>query len=89
MTHIWVVDRFEGRLAVLVADDDERQVHVPVAKLPAGTRAGAVLRVPHADGEPRWEAATVDEELRQARLREAEVTLDRLRRRDPGGDVAL
>ena len=89
MTSIWVVDRFEGSLAVLVADHDERQADVPRAKLPAGTRTGTVLRVPHADGEPRWAAATVDEELGQARLREAEVTLDRLRRRDPGGDIAL
>lgn len=89
MRRIWVVDRLEGSLAILVADDDQRQADVPRAKLPAGIRPGTVLRVPEPDAEPGWEAATVDEELRRARLRDAEKALDRLRRRDPGGDIAL
>ena len=80
-------------MAVLVADDDERQVDVPLAGLPAGVRAslraGSVLRVPEEDDVPDWDAAKVDEELRRARLREAEAALDRLRRRDPGGDIVL
>lgn len=88
-TRIWVVDRVEPPMAVVVADDDERQVDVPLDRLPAGARAGAVLRVPEDDGVPDWEAAKVDEELRQARLQEAEAALDRLRRRDPGGDIVL
>lgn len=88
-THVWVVDRFEGSLAVLIRDDDEREADVQLAKLPHGVRPGTVLRVPEPEGEPRWGAATVDEDLRKARLREAEKTLDRLRRRDPGGDIAL
>ena len=88
-THVWVVDRVEGSLAVLITDDDERQTDVPLAKLPRGVREGTVLCVPEPEGEPRWEAATVDEDLREARLREAEKTLERLRRRDPGGDIAL
>ena len=89
MTRIWVVDRVEPPMAVVVADDDERQVDVPLAGLPAGARAGAVLRVPETDEGPDWEAARVDEELRRARLQEAEAALDRLRRRDPGGDIVL
>ena len=88
-TRIWVVDRVEPPVAVVVADDDERQVDVPVARLPAGVRAGAVLRVPETDGVPDWEAARVDEELRRARIQEGEAALERLRRRDPGGDIAL
>ena len=92
-TRIWVVDRVEPPVAVLVADDDERQVEMPLAQLPAGVRAslraGAVLRVPETDEVPDWEAAKVDEELRRARLQEAEAALDRLRRRDPGGDIVL
>ena len=86
---IWVVDRVEPPVAVVVADDDERQVDVPLASLPAGVRAGAVLRVPEEDKAPLWEAAKVDEDLRRVRMREAEAALDRLRRRDPGGDIVV
>ena len=88
-TCIWVVDRVSKPLAVLVADDDGRGAEVPLAELPAAVREGSVLRVPHPDGEPQWDAATLDEDLRQARLREAEAALARLRRRDPGGDITL
>lgn len=88
-TRIWVVDRVDKPLAVLVADDDGRGADVPLARLPASVREGSVLRVPHSDGEPQWDGAEVDEELRRARLNEAEAALDRLRRRDPGGDITL
>jgi len=84
-----VVDRVDKPLAVLVADDDGRGAEVPLAGLPAAVREGSVLRVPHSDGEPQWDAAEVDEELGRARLKEAEAALARLRRRDPGGDIAL
>ncbi len=86
---IWVLDRVEPPVAVLIADDDERQVDVPLRQLPDGINVGAVLRVPMSDTGPLWEAATADEELRDARLREAEAALARLRRRDPGGDIVL
>ena len=92
--HVWVVDRVEGAVAVLVRDGDERTEgerteEVPIATLPAGSRAGAVLRVPAKDGRPDWAGAVPDEEARRARLREAEDVLRGLRRRDPGGDVKL
>lgn len=86
---VWVLDRVEPPVAVLIADDDERQVDVPLRLLPDGIKVGAVLRVPVTDTGPLWEAATADEELRRARLREAEAALARLRRRDPGGDIVL
>ena len=86
---IWVVDRVSGPVAVLVADDDERQVDVSLSQLPPGIRPGTVLRVPDSGGDPLWQAATVDEEMRLTRLREAEEVLARLRRRDPGGDITL
>ncbi|WP_419942180.1 DUF3006 domain-containing protein [Candidatus Palauibacter sp.] len=86
---LWVVDRLEGSIAVVVRDDDERVEDVPVAELPAGSREGAVLRVPERDGRTDWTAAVLDEEARRARLRDAEDVLARLRRRDPGGDVQL
>ena len=88
-TRIWVVDRVAKPLAILVADDDGRGADVPLARLPAEVREGSVLRVPHSDGEPQWDGAEVDDELHQARLNEAEAALDRLRRRDPGGDITL
>lgn len=74
---------------MLIRDGDERIATVPTETLPAGSREGAVLRVPEAEGRPDWGAAVLDEEARQARLREAEDVLRRLRRRDPGGDVEL
>lgn len=86
---LWVVDRMEGSIAVLIRDGDERTEDVPLSALPAGSREGSVLRVPELDGRPDWTAAALDEEARRARLREAEEILDRLRRRDPGGDVRL
>ncbi|WP_419937999.1 DUF3006 domain-containing protein [Candidatus Palauibacter sp.] len=87
--YIWVVDRVEGSVAVLVRDGDERTEDVPIEMLPAGSRAGTVLCVPVVDGRPDWMAATLDEEERRARLREAEEVLERLKRRDPGGDITL
>ena len=86
---IWVVDRVEGPIAVLVRDENERTEDVPIGVLPGGSREGSVLRVPEADGRPDWAAAVLDEEARRARLREAEEVLERLRRRDPGGDIEL
>ena len=86
---IWVVDRVEGSIAVVIRDEDERTEDVPVGALPAGSREGSVLRVPEVDGRPDWAAAALDEDARDARLREAEEVLGRLRRRDPGGDIKL
>lgn len=86
---IWVVDRIEGAVAVMVRDEDAHHEDVSVKLLPAGTGEGAVLRVPEFGDRPAWAHAIVDEELRAARLREAEEVLERLRRRDPGGDVVL
>lgn len=87
--HLWVVDRVEGSVAVLIRDGDERTEDVPIETLPTGSREGSVLRVPEADGRPDWAAAALDEDARRARLREAEEVLRRLRRRDPGGDIKL
>ncbi len=40
---IWVVDRVEGGIAVLVADDDEETLDVTLGVLPPGSREGSVL----------------------------------------------
>ncbi|MCY3545263.1 MAG: DUF3006 family protein [Gemmatimonadetes bacterium] len=91
---IWVVDRINGAVAVLVRDRNAQRGHkqredVPVTLLPEDIRAGVVLRVPETDGVPVWSDAVADEALRTVRLREAEEVLKRLRERDPGGDIEL
>ena len=83
------MDRVEGSIALLVRDEDERTEGVPLGTLPAGSREGSVLRVPEVDGRPDWAVAVLDEDARRARLQEAEEVLERLRRRDPGGDIKL
>jgi hypothetical protein len=87
--HLFVVDRIEGRTAVLVPDEGNA-LDVQVGRLPAGTREGSVLRVPSGRaGGPDWAAAVLDEEERRRRLEEAEAILEELEKRDPGGDVTL
>ena len=86
---IWVVDRGETGVAVLIADDNEQTVDVQVSLLPENTSEGSVLLVPEQVGEPAWSSSRLDEEQRQNRLREAEVALNELRKRDPGGDISL
>ena len=85
----WVVDRIEGEVAVLVADDDQETLDMPLNVLPRGVRGGTVLKVPESKGHPLWVSAVLDEELRLKRLGQAETTLDELKNRDPGGDIVL
>ena len=87
---VWAVDRIEGSIAVLVEDASGASRDVPLRDLPQGTREGDVLCVPVGPaGAPDWKAATADERLRRERRDEAKAALERLRRRDPGGDVKL
>ncbi len=86
---LWVVDRVEGSIALLIRDEDEHTEDVPTSVLPPGSREGSVLRAPEQDGRPEWAAAVLDEEARRSRMRAAEEVLERLRRRDPGGDLKL
>ena len=87
---LFVVDRREGRMLVLVADD-ETTLDVPASRLPRACRAeGAVLRVTRdAAGEPAWEDATRDRAEEARRLADLKRRAERLRRSDPGGDVVL
>lgn len=63
---------------------------VPVSALGVPVREGDVLRVPVGTyGDPEWSEAAPDLAARAERLRDAEARLARLRKRDPGGDVAL
>lgn len=85
----WVVDRFEGDVVVLVSDAGQVAQTERVA-LPHSAKEGTVLRVPRGQGGTiRWSEACVDDEATEERLAEAERVLRELRKRDPGGDVAL
>ena len=85
----YAVDRLEGTRAVLI-DDDERPYTVPVAQLPVGITEGDVLLVPlDAGGKPRWRAGRIDDKETGRRRRRAEEERERLKERDPGGDVNI
>lgn len=86
---LWVVDRFEDGVAVLVADEGG-VVEVDAGRLPRKVSEGDVLRISRdAQGVIRWGATVVDAEATEARRKESGSILDELRRRDPGGDIVL
>ncbi len=86
----WVVDRVEGDTVVLVEDGTGRTLEVSRSLISVGVDEGTVLRVPVTEeGGPDWGSAEPDEELRERRLAEARDVLERLKKRDPGGDVVL
>ena len=82
------MDRIEGKIAVVLRDDD-RSYDVPRAQLPKKAREGSVLRVASVAGAPDWSTAVIEEAEERRRDREAQETLDRLKKTDPGGDVQL
>ena len=85
----YAVDRIEGKIAVVVADDG-RTFEVPRHDLPKGCREGTVLRIDVVTrGTPVWADAVIDEAERVRRLEHARDTLQRLSDTDPGGDVEL
>lgn len=87
---VWVIDRVEGARVVLVEDGTGTRVELSRDELGVPAREGDVLRVPDdAGGAPAWARAVSDPELRRARAEEARAALERLRRRDPGGNVRL
>lgn len=87
---IWVVDRVENGVAILVEDDSETVVEVAAELLGPHAVEGAVLRVPvGAVGEPTWEAAVRDDAVESARRSEGQAAIEALKKRDPGGDVIL
>ena len=88
-TEHYSVDRIEGALVILVGDSGEEH-SVQLHLLPGGTTEGTVLRVMlDADGRLDWQSAQIDKAEAQRRTQQAEDLLNKLRRRDPGGDVDL
>ena len=83
----YVVDRFEGKTAVVVGDDGG-SFDVPRRQLPQDCREGTVLRVEGSDGTD-WSRAVIDDVERRRRLDQAREALRRLGETDPGGDVTL
>jgi hypothetical protein len=89
ITAFYAVDRIEGTVVVLVADDGTT-VEVPRATLPKRLREGSVLRVRlGANGWPDWSSAEIDRDEEERRLKEANKMLDEMKRSDPGGDIKL
>jgi len=87
--HRWIVDRYEGPLAV-VETDGAGTVDLPRWLLPAGTRTDDVLSVSVAgDAERTVVTVTRDPAATAAARDAARAAIDRLRGSDPGGDVTL
>ena len=89
---VYVVDRIEGTIAVLVEDSPASDsVEVEARKLPKGcAEEGAVLRVPVAPGSaPQWAKALRDRKEERQRADEVGGRLKRLQDKDAGGDVTL
>jgi hypothetical protein len=85
----YAVDEVDGDRAVLI-DDERGRVEVAMGSLPFRVREGMVLSVPiDAKGRPEWFRAARDEAEERRRIKEGEERLERLRRRDPGGDITL
>ena len=85
----YAVDRIEGNIVIVVADDGTA-IDVVRQELPTGAREGSVLQVPvDQAGAPAWNRAELDESERARREKKARQSLDRLRNRDPGGDITL
>lgn len=87
-TATWVVDRLQGDRVVLVADTGHT-TEITRSTLPLVPREGMVLAVPSGPDGPDFTRARHDRAEDERRLAEARDRLDRLKRRDPGGDVTL
>lgn len=76
-------------MLVLEADDGSL-ADVPANDLPSACRAeGAVLDVPISFGSPQWGSAKRNRAEERRRVTDLTKRMERLRRKDPGGDVEL
>lgn len=89
-THRLIIDRFEGELAV-VEVDGARFLTIPRWLLPADAVEDDILSLTTRtapDGALVHEIR-IDHAATARALEEAEAIVDRLRRKDPGGDLTL
>ena len=85
----FAVDRIEGDRAVLVGDDGV-QVEALLKLLPTGLSEGMVVVVSLGpSGELDWETARIDVAEAGERLKRASEILEKLKKRDPGGDIQM
>ena len=75
-----VIDRFEGKFAILILGEDEQRVNVPIDRLPQGSREGTWLQIELKNGE-LVSVVMDDEETVNVKSR-IEEKLARLRRGD-------
>ena len=86
---IYVVDRIEGELVVLVDDETGEKVNLDSWELPP-VDEGAVLAVKlDNNGKPKWGSVSelTDETERRNKL--GKERIEELKKSDPGGDVRL
>ena len=74
-----VVDRFEGKFAVLLVGDAERKLNIPRAQLAKGVKEGDWLKVEIADGN--LVRAELDMEETQKRKERILGMMEKLRRK--------
>jgi hypothetical protein len=88
-TYEMVVDRFEGEIAVVEVAGGAT-LDLPRWMLPPHAHEGDVIRVRAGEAEGAWRVETTVDTAETRRRREAaRGTLERLRARDPGGDIEL
>jgi hypothetical protein len=88
-THRFIVDRHEGDVSV-VEVDGRAVLDLPRWLLPPAARGDDVLAVTVAASEDRAVITIERDAAATARARDqARVALDRLKRKDPGGDLGL
>lgn len=85
-THTLIVDRFADDHTAVVEIDGAIIVPIPRLLLPEDATTDSVLRVAR---NPRHVSVTMDPEATAAARRESALLAERLRARDPGGDLAL
>lgn len=90
MEQRWTLDRFEGNFAVVEVGDGSF-LDLPRWMLPDDVPEGAHLVVHWCDGQDgeRVIEVAVDHVATDAARQQVHATLERLRSRDPGGDIAL
>ncbi|MGN0941043.1 MAG: DUF3006 domain-containing protein [Selenomonadaceae bacterium] len=65
-----VIDRFEGKKAVLLVGDDEKEVVFPADELPDGLSEGDYISIDIAYDEEATQAAAAEAEALLAELKE-------------------